>query len=74
MKTYLILTFFSLIVISFSCKYGKNRIGLEDDFSGTDGWYEVLPEQDTVPPQLKLESEEGALVIHHKFRDRKSVV
>ncbi|NOY37284.1 MAG: hypothetical protein GXO83_06880 [Chlorobi bacterium] len=68
MKSNLILFPCCLIIISCTCCSRNNLIGIQDDFSGTDGWYEVLPEHDTVPPQLKLESKEGALVIHHKFR------
>ena len=68
MKTYLIITLSCLAMFNFSCETGKNRTGLEDDFSNTDGWYEVRPGKDTISPSLKMESKDGSLTIHHKFR------
>ncbi|MBK6281529.1 MAG: hypothetical protein IPF54_01615 [Draconibacterium sp.] len=68
MKLNLIITLFSTFLICFSCKFEPKQPGLHDDFSITDGWMEVNPRGDTILPALKLESKDGALIIHHKFR------
>ena len=62
------MSFCCMALLNFSCESEKNSTGLEDDFLNSEGWYEVSPDQDTIAPSLKMESKEGFLTIHHKFR------
>ena len=65
MKKLLAIILGGIILLNFSCDTGTNNIGLEDDFSNSDGWVEVSPEKVTIPPTLKMELKEGSLDIHH---------
>jgi hypothetical protein len=66
MKTSLLIIC-SLLLFS-SCQFEKKRIGLKDDFTNAEGWYEVVPPGDTISPSLKLEPRSGVLIIHHRHR------
>lgn len=58
-----------ILSVSFvSCNLQSDKIGLHDDFSSAEGWWEVNSQGDSVAPVMKLESVDGALVIPHKFR------
>ncbi len=61
-----------ILAATFSCGRSGNRIGVSDDFSDTLGWKEVNSAGDTVPPVVKLEISDGAMIIHHKFRTLES--
>jgi hypothetical protein len=56
------------ILLLTSCQFGKNRIGLIDDFNNASGWYELVPPGDTVPPTKKMDSKSGTMIIHHHHR------
>lgn len=67
MKLFVLLgAFISIFIVS--CNFQPNKIGLHDDFSTADGWWEINSGGDSVPPVVKMESVDGALVIPHKFR------
>lgn len=68
MKSQLIIALVGLALMNHACQAGKDGTGLADGFNHSDGWAEVNPEGDTILPALKMESKDGALVIHHKFR------
>ncbi len=57
-----------LIVLCISCQSDGKKIGLHDDFTTVEGWREINPRGDTILPALKMESKDGVLIIHHKFR------
>ena len=65
MKKFSAIILGGILLLNFSCDTSRNSIGLEDDFSNSDGWAEVSPEKDTIPPSLKMELKEGSLVIHN---------
>jgi hypothetical protein len=62
--------FFIPILFAFfvSCKFDNDKTGLHDDFTSAGGWWEINSSGDSVPPVVKMETEDGALKIHHKFR------
>jgi len=62
------MTLSCMALVNFSCESGKNSTGLEDQFFNSDGWVEVSPDNDTIAPSLNMESKEGFLTIHHKYR------
>ncbi len=51
-----------------SSKTERNHTGLYDDFSSAEGWEEINPSGERVSPLVKMESLDGLLVVHHKFR------
>ena len=59
--------FFALL-INFSCGQKTQTIGLHDDFTSTEGWQEVDPNGDTIPPVVEMVTGHGTLTISHKFR------
>ncbi len=64
----IILTGVIISVLVASCNFQPNKTGLHDDFSGVEGWWEINSGGDSVPPVVKMESVDGALVIPHKYR------
>ena len=59
--------FFALL-INYSCGQKTQTIGLHDDFTSTEGWQEVDPNGDTIPPVVEMVTGHGTLTISHKFR------
>ncbi len=66
-KSFVFLTL-TLLTLCISCNLNNDIIGLHDDFSHTQGWYEINSSGDSVPPVVKMEVKDGALIIPHKFR------
>src|SRR5690606_17524351 len=59
---------FFLLTCCMSSKIERNHTGLYDDFSSAEGWEEINPSGERVSPLVKMESLDGLLVVHHKFR------
>ncbi len=68
MKSRLLLIFFTSFLIYVACNFQNKTIGLFDDFSSAEGWWEIDSKRDSVAPVVKMEVIDGALRIHHKYR------